>query len=160
MRLDRCLSADTDNCGEIVFISHICKLGDRELGEPKTEQIQTRRQLKMSDNREYEIEMEVKKKRTCKLLYNQGRIHHRSELLKGLSRLVEKESNEAVYSLNKPKEWYICFSTENKAIEFSTLKIIVENREYQPKLKKQTRERYYDPLGPRLHSERPYSRTF
>ena len=88
----------------------------------------------MSDNRDYELEMEEKKKRTCKLLYNQGQIHHRSELLKGLSKLVEKESIEAIYSLNKPKEWYICFSTENKAIEFSILKIMVENKEYQPKL--------------------------
>ena len=88
----------------------------------------------MSDNREYEVEMDEKKKRTCKLFYNQGRLHHRSELLKGLSRLIEKEAIEAVYSLNKPKEWFICFNTETKAIEFSTMIITIENREYKPKL--------------------------
>ena len=88
----------------------------------------------MSDNREYEAEMDEKKKRTCKLFYNQGRLHHRSELLKGLSRLIEKEAIEAVYSLNKPKEWFICFNTETKAIEFSTMIITIENREYKPKL--------------------------
>ena len=50
--------------------------------------------LKMSENRNYEEEMEEKKSRTCKFLYNKGRIHHRSELIKGLSKIIEKESIE------------------------------------------------------------------
>ena len=88
----------------------------------------------MSDNQSFEMEIEESTKRTCKLLYNQNRIHHRSELLKGLSKIVETECIEAVYSMNKPKEWFICFTTEIKAIEFSTMKIVIEGKEYQPKL--------------------------
>ena len=80
------------------------------------------------------MEIEECKRRTCKILYNQNRIHHRTELVKGLSKLVEKESIEAVHTMNKPKEWFISFKTENKAIEFSTMTISIEGKEYKPKL--------------------------
>ena len=36
--------------------------------------------------------------------------------------------------MNKPKEWFISFKTENKAIEFSTMTITIEGKEYKPKL--------------------------
>ena len=90
--------------------------------------------LKMSENRNYEEEMEEKKSRTCKFLYNKGIIHHRSELIKGLSKIVEKESIEAVYMLNKPKEWFVCFTTEAKAIEFTTVEVTIEGQKYTAKL--------------------------